>query len=178
MKVLCSHADPRSGDASYRRAVFSIQICQPTFDLIFNSKNGYRAWFFRSPYLGLRNNARLIRSLSEELLVQKPLSQMGESALDSLQSITAKVWLAERGNEPCFSCDGCAGEWSPPQDALPEILNGRWERNTHSHARWGRKAYYFTKLRILGGFVNAMGDEWIAGHKKHRAYHIHDNGWS
>jgi hypothetical protein len=178
MSILCGHVDQCQDNNPYSRIVFSIQVSRPLFDWIFNSANGYRAWFFRSPYDGLRNNARMIRILEPKLLESLGSEQDIELARDSLNSLSAKVWLAERGNEVCMECPECAGEWSSPQDDTPEILNRRWEVSLKTSAKSGRKAPYLTKLRVFGAFLNNHRDEWISERKRHRAKQIHDFGWS
>lgn len=178
MSILCGHVDRCQDNKPYSRIVFSIQVSRPLFDWIFNSANGYRAWFFRSPYDGLRNNARMIRILEPKLLESLSSEQDIELARDSLNSLSAKVWLAERGNEVCTECPECEGEWSSPQDDTPEILNRRWEVSPKTSAKSGRKAPYLTKLRVFGAFLNNHRDEWISERKRHRAKQIHDFGWS
>jgi hypothetical protein len=176
MRVLCGHLDPCKDDRAYSRAAYSIEMPRPLFDWLFNSKNGYRAWYFRSGYDGLRNNARLIRAITPALVDTATVD--GSFARDSLDALTAKAWLAERGNEVCRECAGCDGEWSPPQDDTPEIRNGRWELSTDPRSKCGRKAPYLAKLRIFGGFLNSNSDEWVAERKRHRSRDIEEHGWS
>ena len=99
-------------------------------------------------------------------------------ARDSLNSLSAKVWLAENGNEVCRNCAGCQGEWSSPRDDTAEILNRRWDESSEADAKSGRKAPYLTKLRIYGAFLSDQRDEWISKRKRHRATPIHKFGWS
>ena len=91
----------------------------------------------------------------------------------SLAAPSAKCWLAEPGLEICPKCEG---DWSRPQDDLAEILNGRWE--TAPNSRFGRKAPYLEKLKVIGGFVNQAGGQYVAKHKVNRAQEIYDVGWS
>ena len=131
--------------------------------------------FFCSPFDGLRNNARLIRAIAPVLIETTDGKVDGSFARQSLDSLTAKVWLAENGNKVCRECPGCEGEWSSPQDDEPELRNGRWELCADKR---GRKAPYLTKLRVFGGFLNANRDEWVAARKRRHSHEIHDFGWS
>jgi hypothetical protein len=176
MRVLCGHKGACNDDPAFSRAAYSVELPRHLFDWLFNSVNGYRAWYFRSAHDGLRNNARLIRALTPTLLDSAKIDT--SFAGHSLDALTAKVWLAERGNEVSRECPGCEGEWSPPQDDTPELLNGRWDLSTDPRAKCGRKAPYLTKLRIFGGFLNANGDEWVAARKRHRSREIQNYGWS
>jgi hypothetical protein len=178
MKVLCGHADPCRDNVRFRRVTYSIELPKCVFDWTFNSANGYRAWFYRSPYEGLRNNAVLLGAIAPALAQFKGALIDSSFAVDSLGSPTAKVWLAEHGNKICADCPGCEGEWSPPQDDLMEIFNGRWEKSLDALAKWGRKAPHLSKLRIFGAFLNEQRDEWTPSRKRHRAQNLHDFGWA
>jgi len=85
------------------------------------------------------------------------------------------VWLAESTIHLCARCEG---EWDASSRADAEILNGRWEVSPVHQARWGRQAYCFRKLRILGAFVDDSGAEFIPEHKKRRAYDLSSTGWA
>jgi hypothetical protein len=95
----------------------------------------------------------------------------------SLSSPSAKAWLAE---PECGyrDCAKCAGEWTNPNDDVAEISNGRWECDPDTNALWGRKAPYFTKLRVFGAFLNANYDEVVPERKRHRAKHLFQRGWA
>lgn len=177
MKVLCCHPERCDLAAGFERFVYCLNIGRELFDLFFNSRNGYRAAFFRSPYEGLRANAELLAMLTPSLVASEATGGEKASKLieESLTSPTAKVWLAEP--EVGF-CSLCAGEWSNPSNANAEIRNGRWECSSHDNAKKGRKAPYFTKLRVFGAFLNHASDEVIAGRKRHRAVHLNQWGWA
>lgn len=182
MRPLCWHSVP-SVDMTigFSRVTFCIHVGQPLFDLFFNSEQGYRASYFRNPDDGLRDNASFIASVSPVLIAWGRAN--GDASPDSfwrkaeegLRRSSAKVWLAERGQQLCARCQG---EWTDPQDDTAEILNGRWERRDNPNARRGRKAPYLTKLRIFGAFLKANGDEFIAARKRLRAQQISSDGWS
>ena len=94
---------------------------------------------------------------------------------ESLSSPSAKVWLAEVG---LHLCDHCCGEWSRPHDETPEIFNGVWDLASGLEAAWGRKAPYFTKLKLIGAFLNDGRDEFVPSHKRFRADLLHRRGWA
>jgi hypothetical protein len=103
-------------------------------------------------------------------------------ASESLSAVSAKVWLAEVSKGLTAAngrpCEHCLGEWSSPQDEIPEIKNERWEIRDEPYAKYGRKAPYLTKLKIFGAFINAEGDEFIPVGKRQRAKSIYELGWS
>lgn len=183
MAVQCCHKSEISG-TGFARPVYTIVIDRATFDLFFNSPNGYRAAYFRSPGFGLEANLSFMQTVSARLL-RDPLSSNcelpDEHIHESLVTPSAKAWLAEHGKEIDRKCAGCKGEWSsssaePPQQA--EILNGRWELAPGQNAEWGRKAPYLTKLRLMGAFINDRHHELVPHDKRFRAYDIHRCGWS
>ncbi len=184
MNILCCHDQECKDDNRFSRVVYCIAVSKPLFDLFFNSKYGYRAWYYRSPYVGLGNNGFFIRSLLPSLLESDQTKEAEEKgfstkkATESLKSISAKVWLAEIGKEVDANCNGCIGEWQYPQEDTAEILNGRWDRTTKSKAKCGGKAPYLKKIRIFGAFLNKQYDEFIPGQKRYRAEEIHEFGWS
>lgn len=179
MEVLCCHPNEFSYDNRFSRVVYCFRVSAPLFDMFFNSKNGYRASYYRSPYDGLRDNGLFIRSVLPALLASAETRCIAPKELGfaekSLKSCSSKAWLAERGKE---LCGRCAGEWSPPQDETAEILNNRWENGDSVYAKWGRKAPYLTKIRIFGAFLSERHDELIPASKRHRAREIHEVGWS
>src|SRR5690242_6898506 len=73
MRILCRHEEPCCTDSRFFRAVYCIQIDQPLFDLFFNSAQGMRAAFYRSPYHGLDATSAVIESLESDLLESGPI---------------------------------------------------------------------------------------------------------
>lgn len=178
MKILCGHCDPCQINADFHRVVFCIKISPELFDLFFNSPNGYRGAYFESPYRGLEANAEFIGRLEADLLDwagKRDLNIDTDFATESLRTPSAKVWLAECGNQLCGECKG---EFNSPQDDHPEICNGLWEGASGPNGGWGRKAPKLTRLRIFGAFLNERHDEFIDERKRHRAKEIHECGWS
>ncbi len=177
MKVLCCHPEPCDLATGFERIIYCLEIDPDVFDLFFNSRNGYRAAFFRSPYEGLRANSEALAMLASALAASEATQDQRpfEFIEESLTSPTAKLWLAEP--EVGF-CELCSGEWSNPKNYDPEIRNERWECSSHDNATKGRKAPYFTKLRVFGAFLNHACDEIVAGRKRHRALHLHQWGWA
>ena len=183
MTILCRHEDQCRRDQRFFRAVYCIRVGAPLFDLFFNSVEGYRGSYYRSPYKGLEMNSAFIESLQPGLLQAGPICDDPHiDAGDSLKALSAKVWLAEvsKGLATVSKkpCEHCSGEWSPPQDHTPEIRNGRWENVNHLYGKYGTKAPYLTKIRVFGAFVNKDGDEFIPHDKRQRAEEIHYQGWS
>jgi hypothetical protein len=176
MHVLCQHRDPCDEADGYARVLYCITVDKQLFDLFFNSSNGYRAWYFRSPAEGVAMNARLLQTLAPPLISWGVYGSIDSKTVqDSLSVPSGKAWLAEIGKGFCLFC---AGEWHTAQDDLAEIVNDRWECSTAPAARDGRKAPLLTMIRVLGGFVNAAGKEYVPKRKRNRAHEIHETGWS
>ena len=161
----------------FERIVYCLKIPSPLFDIFFNSQTGYRAAYFMSPYAGLRANAEVLTGIAPDLVTSDVTREQRSRGFieQSLLSPSAKVWLAEpqRG-----FCSECAGEWSNPNDKFAEILNDRWENDSHDNAVKGRKAPYFSKLRVFGAFLNERFDEVVPERKRYRAQHLHRWGWA
>lgn len=178
MKVLCFHPQPRTDDASYSRAAYCVEVAPDLFDTFFNSPLGYRGAYFESPEKGLQANQLLLGALRPSLigwtLQREPALDQGWLS-ESLSLPTAKAWLSEVS---LGLCDACAGEWSSSYQSDLQIENGRWERSNHVHAAWGRQVPSLRKIRLFGGFVNSQHQEWVADHKRERAEHIWEHGWS
>ena len=176
MNILCSHADLCKDQQGFARPIYCIEVWKSLFDLFFNSKNGYRAQYYCSEKQGIKGNEFLIRTVLPELLeFNLPLKR--EFTLKSLQAQSSKVWVAEIIRE--YFCPKCFGEWKPNIDRESEIMNDRWENSIEDDKSvWGRKAPYFTKIKIFGGFLNLNYEEFVPEHKKDRSLDIHKYGWS
>ena len=178
MNILCCHTDPCNDSPGFARVIYCVEIGDTLFDLFFNSASGYRGTYFESPESGLVANRQLFYAVKEKLLSMRSERHNGiDHALvrRSLSASSAKTWVAECTRELCVSC---SGEWSNSHKSDLEIANDRWEIVDHTHAKWGRQAPRFRKLRIFGGFVNDTSDEYVAPHKVHRANDIWQWGWS
>jgi hypothetical protein len=176
--VLCCHRQECDDDRDFSRAVCSLTIPQSLFDLFFNSVHGYRGSYYASPFVGIEANHNFICRLLPLIVSLTDINSDGLTsafAKESLTSLSAKVWLAEVGLGLCRHCEG---EWSPPADEAAEILNGRWNIEPSIYGRWGRKAPYYSKLRLIGGFLNARYDEYIPACKRRRAQTLHWSGWA
>lgn len=185
MTALCCHLDHSwAAENAATRVVYCIQVKKELFDLFFNSSSGYRAAYFRSPEDGISANAIFFKMVAPKLADSSLSSSSGldsEFINQSLLTPSAKVWLAERTKEVEKDCVGCKGEWSSgsiEDNDRPEILNGVWERSDRVKAKWGRKAPYLTKLRVMGAFLDGRFNEWIPFDKRFRAKEIHELGWS
>jgi hypothetical protein len=183
MTILCCHPSAVLG-SDISRVVYCVQVEQELFDLFFNSSNGYRAAYFRSQGEGIDANANFFEIVTPKLLSNSLSNNCGldrEFLQQSLRTPSAKVWLAEHEKEVEKDCVGCQGEWSSGSVKdidKPEILNGVWERPDRIKAKWGCKAPFLTKLRIMGAFLDGQLNEWIPSDKRFRAKEIHELGWS
>ena len=172
MEVLCCHRQECDDDTQFSRVVFCVRVSPSQFDLFFNSPNGYRGAYYRSPYVGLEANDAFIRRVSPALLdwAASHCAELDRGfAQESLRSPSAKVWLTEYESH---LCDRCTGEWSNLKDDNVEILNGRWENENFERTPWTEGSM------PLGAFLNARDDEFIPARKRHRAMHIDKCGWS
>ena len=189
MQVLCCHPN-NSHDipGGFDHVIYCVSVGKDLFDLFFNSRSGYRAAYWRSPYEGLKANADVLSMLTPLLLASTATGNQriphGSSTTtkprdfieQSLRSPSAKVWLVEpqRG-----FCEHCNGEWTnPPLGASPEIVNRRWEYSAHADAMKGCRAPYYTKLRVQGAFLTPQFHEAVPERKRYRAQHIHERGWA
>lgn len=176
MRVLCRHPDACDEAYGYERVVYCVTVDKQLFDFFFNSANGYRAWYFRSPAEGIAMNARLLATLAPPLLAfWSDDSIDSKTVRASLTAPSGKAWLAEVGKR---FCPCCAGEWHSAQDDLAEIVNDRWELSTVPDAKNGWKAPFLTMIRVVGGFVNPASEEYLPKRKRNRAQDIHEIGWS
>lgn len=118
MKVLCAHKDPEqeTTDKLAYRYRYCISICKDTFDLFFNSRNGYRSWFYRSESEGTAKNLELISSITPHLLKQYTIAgESSDEILNSLKLSSSKVWLVEKGKEV----------WLEERNAIVVMVNGQ-----------------------------------------------------
>jgi hypothetical protein len=176
MHVKCTHVGPCDEAYGFSRFVACVVVDKALFDIFFNSYNGYRGWYYRSPTDGLRMNALLVSLLAPILIeFQQHEGMSADFSLKSLAAPSAKCWLAEAAIRFCPKCEG---DWSIPKDDSPEILNGRWDTAQMPNSRFGVKAPYLEKLRVMGGFVNQAGEHYVVKRKTNRAQEIHDVGWS
>jgi len=180
-RVLCCHRSEISG-TFFRRPVYTLEVDPSVFDVFFNSQDGYRAAYYRSPGLGVDASVSFMRTVAPRL-VGDPLSSNSdlsqEFLRESLSTPSAKIWLAEHGKEIEQECHGCKGQWSIaglPKNA--EIRNGRWEVATEQKAKWGTAAPYLNKLRIMGAFLDNRYGEYVPFDKRFRARDIYRYGWS
>ena len=179
MSIVCYHKEPCRARSEYSRAIFCVEVTHELFDVFFNSPTGYRGAYFESPEQGRIANRLLLNTAMPKLVTWEhancPDKKEPDFVAKSLSEESAKAWLAE---EQAFICEQCKGEWHASLQVDCEINNGRWECDTHLHAKWGRQAYQFRKIRFFGAFLNDKGEEYVAGHKKCRAQDIHQWGWS
>lgn len=176
MRIQCTHVDPCDEAGGFNRLVACLAVDRPLFDLYFNSRHGYRGAYFVSSEYGSEMNGVLLKLLAPALIEFRRHESMSSNLMSkSLLASPAKSWLAEVGKGFCAACEG---DWNAPKDDTPEILNKRWEIAPAPNSRFGRKAPFLEKLRVMGAFVNATGEEYVAIRKRTRANDIHDVGWS
>jgi hypothetical protein len=176
MRILCAHQQQAHDHTFFYRAVFCVCVDRDLFDLFFNSEEGLRGAFYRSPFAGLAATAQFIGALLPRLQAHGQIDPHPRiDTPTSLTTLSAKAWLAEKTLQLCTECEG---EWEPPKERTREIINGRWDESIAAYARYGEAAPYLTKIRILGAFVNPAGDEFVPSRKVRRAYEIHEVGWS
>jgi hypothetical protein len=187
---LCCHLEDFKnftveGPQQFHRIVYCITVDKPLFDRFYNSRYGYRAAYFCDPFEGLRAN-HLLLSLVTPALTESPVTyDCGVSQIlvrESLMSLSAKAWLAEKDKDK-EHCELCRGEWSNASARSGEIRNDRWE-NAQSFARWGSAAPYFTKIKVVGAFLRESSavingfEEIVPAAKRSRAKEIYESGWS
>lgn len=178
MQILCCHPEDCNDKHRYKRASYCVEVSPQLFDVFFNSQSGYRGAYFQSPEEGLAANRLLLSAVSPVLVAwtRKYCTDPEPNfAAKSLAGASAKAWLAEG---PLRRCEGCEGEWNSSMPAHLQIINGRWELDSHIHAEWGRRAPWFRKIRFFGAFLNEMGDEYVAPRKSSRAKELWARGWS
>ncbi len=178
MDILCGHTVDCGDKQGYRRVIYCVEVTPYLFDIFFNSQYGYRGAYYQSPECGLSANALLFNTVAPRLIEwtrNHYAVQDTEFATKSLLGESAKAWLAE---ETLSRCEQCTGEWNSSVRSDIEILNCRWESDSHQHAEWGRQAPLFRKIRFIGAFLNDAGEEYVASHKKDRAADICARGWS
>ena len=57
MEILCCHPEPCDIAHGFERFIYCVKVDKELFDLFFNSRAGYRAVYYQSPFEGLRANA-------------------------------------------------------------------------------------------------------------------------
>ena len=150
--------------------VFAFEL--PTSgDQLYNGPFGYRAWYWQSPFAGLRANAHLIDALTPKLLavaditVDPTIARINLCA--SLQASSAKFWIQEL---PSLLANPTA-----------ELKVEPWRTEAHRGvqlARWGVSAPEVTRFNVKGALLDAGGNEVVPSRKTRRHYDIHHYGFS
>lgn len=178
MEVLCCHFENCGDNADFGRVVYCFRVSCDIFDVFFNSPYGYRGAYFQSPGRGIDANAAFIATIAPNLVKNSKGEAPSDDlawVLESLAAPSAKVWIAESGLHLCPKCEG---EWGHPDNAEPDIINGRWECGDLGYKNNGRKAPRLTKIRVFGGFLDLRQNEFIPSRKRHRAEDIDRWGWT
>jgi len=89
MNILCGHDQPCEKADGYLRYIYCIEVEKKIFDLFFDSRNGYRAWYFRSPYAGLAKNNYFIDLLMPKLIISEKIKVDPKDIQQSFNSISS-----------------------------------------------------------------------------------------
>jgi hypothetical protein len=90
MRIQCSHPDACHEADGFKRLVVCLVIDRPLFDLFFNSHNGYRAAYFRSPGEGMNANAMFFQIVAPALLKTTEWNNCGLGHGFKRQSLTVR----------------------------------------------------------------------------------------
>jgi hypothetical protein len=112
---LCCHPDPFDGFQvqgskdieQFRRVIYCLTVDQPLFDRFFNSRHGYRGAYFDDPFVGVRANYCLLSRVAPALSESTQTYDRGISQTfvkESLTSLSAKTWMAEKGKGEWLIC--------------------------------------------------------------------------
>lgn len=171
-----------------KRPEFTVKVSEDTFDMFFNSKNGYRAQFLRGVEIGKRANAKIVQAIAGHLIRyarENPakLSMALESIRVSLRSQSAKVWIDENGRRKAKASDltklNADLNVQPWHRIAKSCFDDRNLFSTEkSKAIDGVKAPLGTRLEVKGAFLDINGQEFIPEDKIDRDQQIHDFGFS
>src|SRR5258706_6771399 len=150
--------------------VFSFEL--PTVgDRLFNGPYGYRAQYWRDPFIGLKANALLVAALTPRLVAvidgDADASFAKVDVCASLRAISAKFWIQEI---PSLLV-------SPTEDLNVERWRAEAQRGVQL-ARWGLSAPEVTKFDVKGALLDPHGNERVPSRKIARHYDIHHYGFS
>ncbi len=174
----------------YTRPEFSLVVCPDTFDLFFNSPQGYRGQYHQSAEAGQDANAELINAITDKLIsytshkaTQHTMSV--EKIRASLAADSAKIWINEEGPRAQRADDisnllvdlevepwlGFAKAYRAAPAEYPDP-------NEEIKAVDGVKAPEGTILEVKGAFIDQNGQERVAENKIDRARQIHLYGFT
>lgn len=172
------------------RPEFQLRVHEETFDLFFNSQNGYRGKFRVATYLGESTNATIISAMTDKLVnfASEHLTSCSvkeNDVLFSLSSSTAKIWIDEEGQRAQKSNDilyfnadllvelwyGTALKYISSPGEFPDI-------NSEIKSVDGIKAPQGTILTVKGGFIDIHDNECIPVAKTNRSEQIHLFGFT
>lgn len=175
MEIICFKGAQGYERDDCKRPEFKLKIPTETFDEFFNSPNGYRAQYYRSPEIGLEKNEYLIQGLSARLVAYAMENPSGEvmTAIEihtSLGFSSAKVWLDEKEGD----LDNLV--------LVEHICIPRWyltrKNEILKKATHGTHAYEGRILKVMGALIDNDGEEYTPHSKKYRSEEIHRNGFT
>ncbi len=157
-----------------RQAEFRIEVApeqREIVDLFFNSSEGIRAQYFRSPDIGDEKNDYVIHELAPKLLEAAETYPASYMTLDdvstSLNSRSKKIWIAEDDN----------AQWT-----FNALLVERWVEAANkgiNNAMRGTAAVANDALEVKGAFIElGTNTERIPFDKLKRSEEIFNYGYS
>jgi hypothetical protein len=169
------------------RPQFTVQVRMETFDLFFNSPQGYRAQYLLDPDEGQKQNSTLIEKLSPKLF-DFTKGKTTKHSMErykikvSLMCLSAKIWISEKG----FNFD---------HNLLEEILVPEWlahakaARSAYANkqypsppeqekAIWGVRAPTGREIELKGAFLDGEGNEVVPAIKVLRRLEIQKYGFA
>ena len=172
------------------RPEFSLVVCPDTFDLFFNSPQGYRGQYHQSVKAGQRVNAKLVTATAEKLTAYASHkttqhSTSTERIRASLAADSAKIWINEEGPRAQRAddisnlfVDLAVEPWLSTAKAYVAAPAKYPDPNGEIKAVDGVKAPEGTILEIKGAFIDQYGQERVAANKTDRAQQIHLYGFT
>lgn len=170
------------------RPEFSLVVSPNTFDLFFNSPQGYRGQYHQSPEAGQRANAKLLSMMADRLMdfahgKTTKHSMSTERIRRSLAAGSAKIWIDEQGGRAQRGDDITQRKADlrvqPWFKTAQEFVANPAGQPAHAIlAIDGVKAPTGTILDVMGAFTDEDANEHIPANKIDRAQQIHLFGFT
>ena len=172
------------------RPEFSLVVCPDTFDLFFNSPQGYRGQYHRSANAGQQANEKLISRMAGRLIAytngKTTKHSMGAHAIRrSLAAGSAKIWIdeqgvrAQRGDDITeLKADLAVEPWLRTAMAYVAAPAKYTNPLGEINAVDGVKAPKGSLLEVKGAFIDQDGQEHLAENKENRSLQIHLYGFT
>lgn len=171
------------------RPEFSLVVCPDTFDLFFNSPQGYRGQYHKSVKAGQRVNAKLVTAMADKLTAYASHktthhSTSTERIRASLAADSAKIWINEEGPRAQrpddiinLVVDLAVEPWLSTAKAYV-AARAKYPDPNGEKAVDGVKAPEGTILEVKGAFIDQYGQERVAENKTDRARQIYLYGFT